>query len=163
MLISCSKPMGHLSFDSSSGDYIEYLSPAEIYLRTVFNYRKPLTPRVDPATTKHAAPPSPVPLTATWGVASWIWGGAPMTGAQFDALSKYIFSAQDSNSRRPSCRSKPPSETETGNARQASKAAYIVGSCSGEKGAGLSTANSCKTCSQSDSSWNRFATAGGPV
>lgn len=88
--------MGHLSFDSSSGDYIEYLSPTEIYVRTVFNYRKPLTPRVDPATSKHAAPPPPVPMTATWGVASWIWGGAPMTGAQFDTLSEFAAAATGS-------------------------------------------------------------------
>ncbi|KAJ9102613.1 hypothetical protein QFC19_004722 [Naganishia cerealis] len=80
------KPLGRLSFDSSSGDYIEYISPMEIYLRTVFNHRKPLTPRIDPATDRLATPPPPVPLTATWGVTSWIWGGAPMTGPQFDAL-----------------------------------------------------------------------------
>jgi len=72
--------------DESSGDYIEYVSPMEIHLRTVFNYKKPLPPRVDPSTVKHALPTPPVPHNATWGVSSWIWGGAPMTGAQLDAL-----------------------------------------------------------------------------
>jgi hypothetical protein len=85
------RPLGRVSVDWKSGDYIEYVSPMEIFVRTVFNHRKPLLPRVDPASIKHTVPAAPVPLNATWGVSSWIWGGAPMTGVQLDALGE-VFS-----------------------------------------------------------------------
>lgn len=82
------RPLGKLSVDPNSGDYFEYISPMEIHLRTLFNHRKPLRPRVDPSTVKHAVPAPPVPQNAAWGVSSWIWGGAPLTGAQLDALGR---------------------------------------------------------------------------
>lgn len=56
----------------------------EIYLRTLFSWRKPLLPRVDPFSVKHNLPPVPQPANAGWG--TWIWGGAPLTGAQIDAI-----------------------------------------------------------------------------
>lgn len=76
--------LGRFSIDSSSGDYIEYISPMEIYVRTLFSWRKPLPPRLDPCTIKHALPPVPLPKPVGWG--DWLWGLAPMTGAQFDAI-----------------------------------------------------------------------------
>jgi hypothetical protein len=111
----------------------------EIYLRTVFNYRKPLTPRIDPATVKHAAPSPPVPLTATWGVASWIWGGAPMTGVQFDALSECHSLCQGylSNMVLYSCWPKSRSNSKTARVRQTAQAAHYLGSRSGKEGACL--------------------------
>lgn len=72
--------------DDRSGDFIEYVSPTDIHLRTLFHFRKPFPPRLDPCAKKHAVPPQPLPLNATGVVGSWIWGGAPMTGVQLDAL-----------------------------------------------------------------------------
>lgn len=52
----------------------------------MFHFRKPLPPRIDPCTLKRAVPAQPVPVNATSYAASWIWGGAPLTGAQLDAM-----------------------------------------------------------------------------
>ena len=67
---------------------MEVLNPQDITLRTLFHFRKPLAPRIEPCPPllKRAIPPQPVPITSTAGYGAWIWGGAPLTGAQLDAL-----------------------------------------------------------------------------
>ncbi|WWC93095.1 uncharacterized protein L201_008060 [Kwoniella dendrophila CBS 6074] len=80
------RPAGKLSIDDRSGDFIEYSGPLDIHLRTFFHFRKPLPPRLDPCTIKRIIPPQPVPLNASSMVGGWIWGGAPITGAQLDNL-----------------------------------------------------------------------------
>lgn len=78
------RPVGTLSFDDRSGDFIEYNGPLDITLRTVFNFRKPFPPRIDPCSFKHPTPAQPMPLTASYF--GWMWGGAPLTGAGLDAI-----------------------------------------------------------------------------
>ncbi|WRT69409.1 uncharacterized protein IL334_006395 [Kwoniella shivajii] len=77
---------GRLSVDDRSGDFIEYSGPLDINLRTFFHFRKPLPPRLDPCSVKRAVPVQPIPLNAGSMVGGWIWGGAPLTGAQLDSL-----------------------------------------------------------------------------
>ena len=78
--------------DDRSGDFIEYSGPLDINLRTLFHFRKPYPPRLDPCSLKRVVPLQPLPLTASTMVGSWIWGGAPLTGAQLDSLGEYPFS-----------------------------------------------------------------------
>ncbi|OCF31242.1 hypothetical protein I316_07027 [Kwoniella heveanensis BCC8398] len=80
------RPAGKLSIDDRSGDFIEYSGPLDINLRTFFHFRKPFPPRLDPCFVKHIVPTQPVSLSASTMVGSWIWGGAPLTGAQLDSL-----------------------------------------------------------------------------
>ncbi|WWD20056.1 hypothetical protein CI109_104529 [Kwoniella shandongensis] len=80
------RPIGRLSIDDRSGDFIEYSGPLDINIRTFFHFRKPYPPRVDPCAVKKFVPPQPTPLTASTMVGAWIWGGAPLTGVQLDAL-----------------------------------------------------------------------------
>jgi hypothetical protein len=76
--------------DDRSGDFVEHSGPLDIHLRTFFHFRKPFPPRLDPCSLKRAIPPQPLPLSYT--TMSWIWGGAPLTGAQLDALGE-LFSS----------------------------------------------------------------------
>ncbi|OCF77713.1 hypothetical protein I204_01711 [Kwoniella mangroviensis CBS 8886] len=80
------RPSGKLSMDDRSGDFIEYCGPLDINLRTFFHFRKPFPPRLDPCALKRVVPAQPVPLNAASMVGGWIWGGAPLTGAQLDNL-----------------------------------------------------------------------------
>ncbi|KAK4685038.1 hypothetical protein P7C73_g5117, partial [Tremellales sp. Uapishka_1] len=80
------RTVGRISLDDRTGDFIEYSGPLDIQLRTLFHFRKPLPPRIDPCTTKRVIPWQPTPLDASSMVGSWIWGGAPLTGAQLDAI-----------------------------------------------------------------------------
>ncbi|EIW71752.1 hypothetical protein TREMEDRAFT_27343 [Tremella mesenterica DSM 1558] len=79
-----SRTLGKISMDDRSGDFVEYHSPNEINLRTLFLFRKPLPPRLDACTLRRPIPAQPQPVGATWG--AWIWGGAPLTGAALDAI-----------------------------------------------------------------------------
>lgn len=81
------RQIGRISLDDRSGDFIEYNGPLDINLRTLFNFRKPLPPRLDACTLKRAIPPQPQPLSYTWG--TWLWGGAPLTGSQLDAIREF--------------------------------------------------------------------------
>jgi syntaxin-binding protein 5 len=85
-LIIHSRQVGKISFDDRSGDFLEYSGPLEINLRTLFHFRKPLPPRLDPCSFKRPIPPQPIPLSASSMVGAWIWGGAPLTGSQLDAI-----------------------------------------------------------------------------
>ena len=76
------RPIGKLSMDDRSGDFIEHSGPLDIHLRTFFHFRKPYPPRLDPTTFKRAIPPQPLPLN--YSTMSWIWGTAPLTGLQLD-------------------------------------------------------------------------------
>lgn len=78
--------VGRLSIDDRSGDYIEFASPLDINLRTFFHFRKPYPPRIDPTSAKKPVAAQPLPLNAASWVGGLIWGGAPLTGAQLDAL-----------------------------------------------------------------------------
>ncbi|WVR08305.1 hypothetical protein IAU60_005358 [Kwoniella sp. DSM 27419] len=80
------RSIGKISIDDRSGDFVEYSGPLDINLRTFFHFRKPFPPRIDPCYVKRAIPPQPVSLAASSYVGSWIWGGAPLTGAQLDSL-----------------------------------------------------------------------------
>lgn len=77
------EPSGTLSFESS-GDFLEYTSPRDVQLKTLFNFRKPLPPRIDPTFHREDYGAQPQPLNA--GVFSWMWANAPLTGAQLDAI-----------------------------------------------------------------------------
>lgn len=79
------RQIGKISMDDRSGDFIEHGGPLDINLRTLFHFRKPFPPRLDPCSVKRAIAPQPLPLSYT--TMSWIWGGAPITGAQIDTLS----------------------------------------------------------------------------
>lgn len=81
-------PLGRLSMDLNSGDYLEQHSPLAISLRTLFDFRRPLDPRPVYETLPKAVPAQPLPVSSTI-LASWLgtWGGGTMTGAQVDALS----------------------------------------------------------------------------
>ncbi|ORY35002.1 lethal giant larvae like, C-terminal-domain-containing protein [Naematelia encephala] len=81
-----SRRIGKISMDDRSGDFIEHSSPLDIHLRTLFHFRKPLPPRLDPCAFKRVVGPQPTPLGAVGYVGSWIWGGLPLTGAQLDSL-----------------------------------------------------------------------------
>jgi hypothetical protein len=78
------RPVGRVSFDDRSGDFVEYGGPLDINLRTVFYFRKPFPPRIEPCSLKRPVPYQPTPVTAS--TLSWMWGGAPLTGAQLDAI-----------------------------------------------------------------------------
>lgn len=78
------RPVGRVSFDDRSGDFVEYSNPLDINLRTVFFFRKPFPPRIDPCTLKRPVPYQPAPVTA-YSLA-WMWGGAALTGAQLDHI-----------------------------------------------------------------------------
>ena len=84
------RKIGKISIDDRSGDFVEYSGPLEINLRTLFHFRKPLPPRIDPCSIKQVVPPQPAPSNATGYLASWVWGGAPLTGAQLDAIGTYL-------------------------------------------------------------------------
>lgn len=75
--------------DDRSGDFIEYGGPLDIHLRTFFHFRKPFPPRIDACNLKRAVPPQPLPVSYT--TMSWIWGGAPLTGAQLDTIGETPF------------------------------------------------------------------------
>ncbi|KAK8849434.1 hypothetical protein IAR55_004766 [Kwoniella newhampshirensis] len=81
-----SRPTGKLSMDDRSGDFVEYSGPLDINIRTFFHFRKPYPPRIDPCAVRKVVPPQPTPLAASTMVGAWIWGGAPLTGAQLDTL-----------------------------------------------------------------------------
>jgi len=78
------RPIGQLSFDDRSGDFIEYNGPLDIALRTLFHFRKPFPPRIDPCYLKTPVPPQPTPLSASY--LGWMWGAGPLTGTALDAL-----------------------------------------------------------------------------
>lgn len=78
------RPVGRVSFDDRSGDFVEYSNPLDINLRTLFFFRKPFPPRIDPCSLIRPIPYQPVPVTA-YSLA-WMWGGAALTGAQLDAI-----------------------------------------------------------------------------
>ncbi len=80
------RQVGKLSIDDRSGDFVEYCSPLDINLRTLFHFRKPFPPRIDPCAFKRPVPAQPIPLAASGMVGAWIWGGAPLTGAQLDSI-----------------------------------------------------------------------------
>lgn len=80
----CRRPVGRVSFDDRSGDFIEYNNPIDINLRTLFFFRKPFPPRIDPCSLIRPVPYQPAPVTA-YSLA-WMWGGAALTGAQLDAI-----------------------------------------------------------------------------
>lgn len=63
---------------------MEYSNPLDINLRTVFFFRKPFPPRIDPCSLKKPVPYQPAPVTA-YSLA-WMWGAAPLTGAQLDNI-----------------------------------------------------------------------------
>lgn len=71
--------------DDRSGDFIEHSGPLNINLRTLFHFRKPYPPRIDPCSLKRAIAPQPLPVNYT--TMNWLWGGI-LTGAQLDTLSK---------------------------------------------------------------------------
>jgi hypothetical protein len=81
-----SRRIGRISIDDRSGDFIEYSGPLDINLRTLFHFRKPFPPRIDPCAYKKQVPYQPIPLSASGIPGAWIWGGAPLTGAQLDAI-----------------------------------------------------------------------------
>jgi hypothetical protein len=83
------RKIGKISIDDRSGDFIEYSGPLDINLRTLFHFRKPLPPRIDPCAIKRAVPAQPIPLNASGMVGAWIWGGAPLSGAQLDAIGEF--------------------------------------------------------------------------
>lgn len=78
------RPLGKLSFDDRSGDFVEYNGPLDMTLRTLFNFRKPFPPRLDPCILKPSVPAQPTPVTASYF--GWMWGAGPLTGAQLDAI-----------------------------------------------------------------------------
>lgn len=78
------RPIGQLSFDDRSGDFIEYLGPLDIALRTLFHFRKPFPPRIDPCVLKTPVPSQPIPITAY--ALGWMWGAGPLTGAGLDTI-----------------------------------------------------------------------------
>ena len=81
---SRSRPIGKISMDDRSGDFLEHSSPIDINLRTLFHFRKPYPPRIDPCAVKKAVPYQPQPLSASY--MAWIWGGGPLTGSQLDTI-----------------------------------------------------------------------------
>jgi hypothetical protein len=81
-----SRKIGRISIDDRSGDFIEYSGPLEINLRTLFHFRKPLPPRIDPCSFKRPLPVQPTPLGASGIPGAWLWGGAPLAGYQLDAI-----------------------------------------------------------------------------
>jgi hypothetical protein len=78
------RPIGRISMDDRSGDFIEHISPTDINLRTLFHFRKPFPPRYDPTHLKRAIPPQPLPLT--YSTIGWLMGSGPLTGAQLDTI-----------------------------------------------------------------------------
>jgi hypothetical protein len=78
------RPIGRLSFDDRSGDFVEYSGPLDIALRTLFHFRKPFPPRIDPCYVKTPLPTQPTPLSSS--VLGWMWGAGPLTGTGLDAL-----------------------------------------------------------------------------
>lgn len=97
--------------DDRSGDFVEHGGPLDINLRTLFHFRKPYPPRIDPCVLKRAIPPQPLPISYT--TMSWIWGGAPITGAQFDTLSQSTSCTSESALLTPSCGAKQTTSTES--------------------------------------------------
>lgn len=85
---SAGRAMGKLSFDDRSGDFIEYNGPLDVTLRTLFHFRKPFPPRIDPCALKVPVPAQPQPITAS--LFGWMWGAGPLTGAQLDAISESV-------------------------------------------------------------------------
>jgi hypothetical protein len=78
------RPVGSLSFDDRSGDFIEFAGPLDITLRTLFHFRKPFPPRIDPCYLKMPVPAQPTPLSSSYF--GWMWGAGPLTGAALDSL-----------------------------------------------------------------------------
>ncbi|BEI88387.1 uncharacterized protein CcaverHIS019_0111050 [Cutaneotrichosporon cavernicola] len=78
------RPVGSLSFDDRSGDFIEFAGPLDITLRTLFHFRKPFPPRIDPCFLKTPIPAQPTPLSSS--SFGWMWGAGPLTGAALDSL-----------------------------------------------------------------------------
>ncbi|ORX37991.1 lethal giant larvae like, C-terminal-domain-containing protein [Kockovaella imperatae] len=78
------RSIGRIVMDDRSGDFIEHSSPLDINLRTLFHFRKPFPPRIDPCAVKHAIPAQPQPLSASYF--GWMWGAGPLTGAQLDSI-----------------------------------------------------------------------------
>jgi hypothetical protein len=70
--------------DDRSGDFIEHSGPLDINLRTLFNFRKPFPPRLDPCAMKKAVPPQPLPTN--YSTMAWLWGTGPISGAQLDSI-----------------------------------------------------------------------------
>lgn len=99
VLTDLRRPIGKISMDDRSGDFIEHSGPVDINLRTFFHFRKPLPPRLDPCVYKKAVPPQPLPVD--YSTMGWLWGTGPITGAQLDALGK---SAHDRPAARPHLR-----------------------------------------------------------
>ncbi|CAK9784876.1 unnamed protein product [Cutaneotrichosporon oleaginosum] len=84
LFFGTNRPIGHLSFDDRSGDFVEYAGPLDITLRTLFHFRKPFPPRIDPCYLKTPTPVQPTPLSASYF--GWMWGAGPITGASLDSL-----------------------------------------------------------------------------
>lgn len=80
------QPLGHehgvVSFDAA-GDYLEF-NQGDIQLKTLFNFRKPLPPRLDPVHYRENPGPQPQPVGS--GVFSWMWANGPLTGAGLDTI-----------------------------------------------------------------------------
>lgn len=77
------RPLGKLSFDDRSGDFIEYNGPLDIALRTMFHFRKPYPPRIDPCFLKTPVPSQPQRLNASYF--GWMWGTV-LSGSALDSL-----------------------------------------------------------------------------
>lgn len=77
------RQIGRLSFDDRSGDFVEYCGPLDISLRTLFHFRKPFPPRIDPCTLKTPIPPQPTPVNSSY--LGWMWGSV-LTGTALDSI-----------------------------------------------------------------------------
>ena len=73
--------------DDRSGDFVEHSGPIDINLRTLFNFRKPYPPRLDPCAVKKAIPPQPLPVN--YSTMAWLWGSGPISGAQLDSIGMF--------------------------------------------------------------------------
>ncbi|TXT13308.1 hypothetical protein VHUM_00675 [Vanrija humicola] len=78
------RPIGKLSFDDRSGDFIEYTGPLDIALRTLFHFRKPFPPRIDPCVLKTPVPSQPLPVT--YSLLGWMMGAGLLSGASLDNI-----------------------------------------------------------------------------
>ena len=84
-----SRPVGKISMDDRSGDFVEHSGPIDINLRTLFHFRKALPPRLDPCSHRKAIPPQPLPVN--YSTMGWLWGTGPISGVQLDALGECGF------------------------------------------------------------------------
>jgi hypothetical protein len=85
-------PLGRISMDTQTGDYIEYFNTIGTELRTLFaTANKPLPPIPTLVTLPRTVPAQPLPVSSSI-VGSWLgsWVGGALTGAQIDVLSKLV-------------------------------------------------------------------------